>query len=860
MPLSSPSSPRVARPRNIAAWLRSVAVASVMVVVASACGSEVTAGEPEVEPTTTVEESSGYRASIRWTAHGVPHITAEDPGSLGFGQGWAVAEDRACVLLDQVVKVRATRARFHGPGEPTASGLGAHVASDLAYTVWDLRGRAEASWDSLSDEARQLIEGYAAGVNAWLSEREAADVPGWCGGAAWLTPIDALDLFAYHHDLAMVMSGRTLAEAIAAAAPPGPGGLPAGDLPNLPVLPAAPQAVAPALVGAEVGGVAWALGRAVLGSDEAVLASALAYPWDGELALWENQLTIPGVVNAYGFSLVGLPGIFSGFNEDLAWTQVPSAGTRFTYATVDLVAGAPTSYRFGGEVVAMDEVPVRIEVLGDAGVLDVVERTAYTTRWGPVIAAGPLRWDTTVAPTYRDAAGERPWLVDQFWQLATAASLDDVEASLGSVAATPWSATVALSSAGVAMLIDASATPAVTDAALLDALVRTAVDPAAGAVGASGGVLLNASDPTHQWQDLGGPAPGGVPSAALPRVRATDWLVATGDNARHPNASVVVDGVATLAGADQRPLSVGARHALTSVAELIDRASADRRSLSADDVRGVLLENRGVVSRELLGDVVARCRAAGVAIVGGRNAPDGTRLWEPQIVSLGPTCNLLERWGGQWTLDDQATGVWAEFLAAFDPTELRSSGRLFASTFDPTDPLAAPTGLAPPPVSGPDPVAVALGEATLLLEAAGFDIDDFWRDVQWTLRGGERVPLGGGTGTDGTTTLGHRSGASTSLAPVVEVGELVNERSGLRAGGRPVNAGTGAVLVVSFTPSGVSAEALLASGQSADPDSAFYADQVYRFSDRAWRPVRFRTDDIEAAADREQVVSAPRTP
>lgn len=846
---------RVAPPRRLAA----VAVGAVLAVVASACSDPAPAADPA--PPTSDPQPVGYEATVRWTAHGVAHVVADDPGSLGFGQGWAVAEDRACVLADQIVKVRGQRARYHGAGEVTAGGLGEHVASDVAYGIWNLRQRATDAWPTLTDDARALIEGYAAGYNAWLADRSPDAVPGWCAGAAWLGPIDALDLFAYHHDLAMVMSGRNLRDAVAAAAPPTPDGSPATAGPALPLLASSNDVVNPALTGAEVGGVAWALGRAVTGADEAVLGSALAYPWDGELALWENHLTIPGTLNAYGFSLVGVPGIFSGFNEDVAWAQIPSTGARFTYGSIELASGDPTSYLVGSQVVGMDEVPVRVEVLADDGAIGVVERTGYTTQWGPVISAGPLVWSDEVAYTFRDAAGERPQLVDQFWRLATAGSLDDVEAALASVAATPWTATVALGASGVATLIDASATPAVADAVLLDALVRTAGDPAASAVAASGGVLLDASDPTNQWLDLDGAVVAGlVPADGLPRARVTDWLVATGDNARHPNDTVVVEGVATLAGAAPRPLSAGARHALVSVSELIELAAVDGRDLGAADVRGVLLENRGLLSRLLLEDVVERCRAAGIAIVDGRNAPDGTRLWEPQVVVLEPTCNLLERWGGLWTLDDQATAVWAEFLAAYPPAELRTAGRLFAGAFDPADPLGTPVGLAPAPASGPDPVAVALGEATLAVGAAGFEIDDFWRDVHWTLRGGERIPLGGSTGTDGTTTIGAWSGASTSLAPVLEVGALLDGASGLRAGGRPVNAGTGAVMVVAFTGDGVSAEAMLASGQSADPGSSFYADQAYRFSDRAWRPVRFDADAVAGATEREQVVRAQRLP
>ena len=49
------------------------------------------------EPTPT------YSATIERTAYGTAHITAADWGSLGFGQGYAFAQDRFCVLADQII-------------------------------------------------------------------------------------------------------------------------------------------------------------------------------------------------------------------------------------------------------------------------------------------------------------------------------------------------------------------------------------------------------------------------------------------------------------------------------------------------------------------------------------------------------------------------------------------------------------------------------------------------------------------------------------------------------------------------------------------------------------------------------------
>ena len=56
-----------------------------------------------------------YQATIRRTAHNIPHITAADFGSLGYGYGYAFAEDNICAIADAYVTVRAERSRFFGP-------------------------------------------------------------------------------------------------------------------------------------------------------------------------------------------------------------------------------------------------------------------------------------------------------------------------------------------------------------------------------------------------------------------------------------------------------------------------------------------------------------------------------------------------------------------------------------------------------------------------------------------------------------------------------------------------------------------------------------------------------------------------
>ena len=60
------------------------------------------------------EPTPRYSALIERTEYGTAHITAEDWGSLGFGQAYAFAQDRFCVLADQIVKVRSERSLYFG--------------------------------------------------------------------------------------------------------------------------------------------------------------------------------------------------------------------------------------------------------------------------------------------------------------------------------------------------------------------------------------------------------------------------------------------------------------------------------------------------------------------------------------------------------------------------------------------------------------------------------------------------------------------------------------------------------------------------------------------------------------------------
>ena len=58
-------------------------------------------------------------ADIRRTSFGVPHIRAENERGLGYGIGYAYAQDNLCLLANEIITVNGERSRYFGPEQFT---------------------------------------------------------------------------------------------------------------------------------------------------------------------------------------------------------------------------------------------------------------------------------------------------------------------------------------------------------------------------------------------------------------------------------------------------------------------------------------------------------------------------------------------------------------------------------------------------------------------------------------------------------------------------------------------------------------------------------------------------------------------
>ena len=791
-----------------------------LAALTTACISDTVGGGEETE---TAGVDAKYRATIRRTSYGVAHITAEDIGSAGFGQAYAFAQDHACILADQIVKVRSERAMYFGAGAQDA-----HLDSDFGYLALDVMKRAEAALPNQPDDIRALIEGYAAGYNQYLADTGVDNLSGSCRGEAWVRPISPTDLFAYYIDLGLLASGNALLGYIATAQPPGSAlVVPGGPLSGL-----SPRRVD------GLGSNGWAIGGARSASGAGMVVANPHFPWEGELKLWESHVTVPGQLNVYGVGLMGVPGALIGFNDHLGWTHTFSSGQRFTIYSLTLVEGDPTSYMFDGAPRKMTAREHTVRVKQKDGALKEQTRTLYASHHGPILNVDPFGWSPSVALAYRDANIENTSLIAQFFGMNRARSLAEFKQVFADVGGIPWVNTMAADPAGKAWYIDAAATPRLSQAAI-DAWLKTVADGAflPAALYQQGLVLLDGSTSMNEWTDSPeARSPGIVPFAEQPQLDRDDFVFNANDSYWLTNPVAPLEGFSPLHGFERVPQSPRTRMNIRLLTEVgADKASGADGKFTVEELQAAIMGNRSYTAELLRAAVVERCTATATVTLDGAE------------VDLAPGCAALAGWDGRFDPDSVGAVLWREFLGSFSASSVEDYGPLFAVGFDPDNPVETPHTLPPAPPEGTeDKVLTGLAKAVKRLRDAGIAVDVPLRDLQLAPRGNRAFSVPGGQSRDGTTNVVTYSVLKTTLDPSTARGDRINPETGLTANGYVINFGSSFVMALELGKDGPRGQAFLSYSESDNPASPHFIDQTALFSEQKWRPLVFREADIAA--------------
>lgn len=822
---------------------------------------------PDATTTTTTPASTTssttvppkYEATIRRTTDGVAHISGASFEDVAYGQGWASGEDHGCTLLDQVLKVTSTRAATLGPG-----GEGENVESDFAWKAIGIADIAAVDFDEhASDEVVATFEAFTAGWNDQLIDTGSDELTGWCAGAEWIRPLEPVDVYTYARSLALQASSARLVDYLGTAAPPASPDAAAGARTVAATSSDAELEAWAALdldldATSTAGSNGWAIGseRTAGGTGSLLLANP-HFPWEGELRFHEIQLTVPGEFDVYGAQLLGVPGVGIGFTEGAAWTHTVSAGQRMTGYRLTLDPDSPTSYLVDGVSQPMSTDDATIEILRADGTVDTETRTLYRSEYGPILDFPGIGWSATSVLTYRDANIDNDEFIEQYMRMPEIESISDLQALNEEYQGVPLFNTVASDAAGNAWYADTAATPNLSPEAEQAFIGSLQSDPVTQIAYDLGIVLLDGSDSLYRWVVAPDARdPGLVPYSAMPMVDRTDYVFNANDSYWVPSAEFTLDGDYSLMFGEQataQSMRTRQNAAVLAAANSTGLSGPDGL-FDSEEVRTAAFQNGSQTATLLLPAAVQACTATPVVEVPELLDDTGAVSLAAGPVDLSAACAVLAAWDGVYDLDRAGPIVWRETMTRFDPEAFDGAGPLFADVFDPALPTTTPS------VPNPDSTALlqAMARAVQTITAAGFPLDTTLGAAQFTERSETRIPLHGGTGTDGVTNIVTWSDGSMSSEPAPERGDAIAPGSALRGDGYPVNSGTSFVMTVDFTADTPRAWALLVYGETGDRSSPLFESQTVAFSEKQWREVAFTDEQIEADPDLESYVVAGR--
>ena len=821
-------SPR--RNRRATAVLASLALLPTLLVAHTASRPEAArAAESSLRPS-----DDAYSATITRTEHGIPHVTAGDYGSLGFGNGFATAETSICSLADTLLTARGERSRYLGPGRRYDDRVTLDATNRQTDTLFtDIRNRRVVE-QLLRDpergpgpQAKALVRGYVAGINEYLRSVGGSDgiADRSCRGAPWIRPdATALDLWYGVYAANLLASTGVFVPQIADAAPP------RSAHPDLPVSAAdatfaevpdrlpGRQALLTSLgkdPGSPFGSNATAVGAGSTTTGRGMVLGNPHFPWRGRYRFTQTHLTIPGEYDVAGASLVGSPVVNIGFNRDVAWSHTVSTAYRFTpyeYRTV----GSPTTYLTADGTREVRRREVTFRARGRDGRLRTVAEEVYRTPQGYVLDAPDslMPWSPVGFFALRDANAEHLRTIDTFHNMAKATGVRSLLRLQDRGAGMPWVNTTAADRRGTVLYADHSVVPNVPDdlAERCMTPVGRVLFELAGLPGLDG---TRASGDCRWRTDDDASRPGVFGPENLPAAFRRDWVANANDSHWLPNPRQRLEGHAAIIGCERCERTLRTRMVYRYVLDRLAGTDglAPHRRVSHRTLRLFEHENRvfgAEVARED-GDLQEVCTAAGGAAA----------------------CDVLAAWDGRSDVDSVGTHLFQEFWK-----RAQDVAGLWQVPFDAADPVGTPRDL-----NEVNPLVVdAMREALAHLDEEGVPVDAVWGSLQVAGDdGAPAIPIGGGEGYAGNANaVASRDPASNLDRPY------------------PVGYGSSHIQAVAFTDRGVDADTILTYGQSLDPRSAWSKDQTRLFSREQWVDFPWTDRQVREHLLRTYRVAAPR--
>ena len=367
--------------------------------------------------TTSTVSLLGLRteATVYRDKQGIPHGRAGSTWDAFFIQGFFTAQDR---LFQMDYDRRRAYGRWAELAGPDA------LSQDRLMRSFRLEASAKADWETVSHAAQEMLEAYAAGVNAFIETTSSLPVEYEILDASpepW-RPHDALGVFKIRHILMGVFEQklwrakllREVGPEVMASLSPSyqqgqlvivpPGKEYEGAIDGVADLLRDAESWMQPMEAIEVGSNNWVLGGERTASGVPILAGDPHRALDTPNVYYQNHVACPEF-DVIGLSFPGVPGFpHFGHNDRVAWCVTHTGADYQDLYLEHLRPGAPPAYEFKGQWLPLE---VHHETIGVRGQAQV-EMDVPVTHHGPVIG-GSVDVGVGLAFRYSATCEPRPW-------------------------------------------------------------------------------------------------------------------------------------------------------------------------------------------------------------------------------------------------------------------------------------------------------------------------------------------------------------------------------------------------------------------------------------------------------------------
>jgi acyl-homoserine-lactone acylase len=328
---------------------------------------------------------------IRRDTFGIPHIFGENEEAAAFGFGYAQAEDHLMTIARRLIRGRGEEAKYFGP-------IG--ISNDFAMKQFNNLEEAQKGLELVGPSFRAVLRGYAAGLNAYIAANRDR-LPDWLPS---FTDADILANIRARSVRALMPPhiARALEKKYSSDMSEDTYSLLGTDLDKFPV---------------SFGSNAIVFGGTRTTSGSPILLANPHLRWAS--LYWEAHITVPGVLDFFGNTLVGYPVLWAGFNKNLGWANTVNRADLDDLFALRLDPDIPDHYIFEGISRKLKKKTSSVEVAQKEGGSTIMQKDVWDSHLGPIV----YRTDDqafAVRSTRLDAHRH----FEGFYELAKAQTLD----------------------------------------------------------------------------------------------------------------------------------------------------------------------------------------------------------------------------------------------------------------------------------------------------------------------------------------------------------------------------------------------------------------------------------------------------